>query len=235
MKLPPILILAGGLGSRVAHISGDYPKSMIKIGEKYFIEHQIKLFNNAGFKDIIFSVGYKEKIIKDFIQQDKFQNINIRAISDGSTPLGTGGAVINALSEVKNEFFVTYGDSFLDIDFKSFYLHSQKYECCMVTYQNHNKYDRSNCKYLKNGTLIYDKKAHDSDFDSIDCGMLYFKKSAFNNLNFPESFDLADLLAFKSKEGKLQGFEIHKRFFEIGSESGIQDLTKYLKEFESHE
>ncbi|MFC1546628.1 sugar phosphate nucleotidyltransferase, partial [bacterium] len=112
----PLILLAGGLATRLRPKTLEIPKSLISICGEPFIAHQLRLLKNKGIKDVIISIGYKGGQIIDFIKDGKDFGVNISYANDGSELLGTGGAILNALDFINNEsFFVMYGDSYLDI------------------------------------------------------------------------------------------------------------------------
>ena len=77
-----IIILAGGLGTRLSEYTKTIPKPMIKIRNKPIITHIINHYKSFGFDDFIIAAGYKGKIIKNYFKKNKF-NSNIRVIDTG--------------------------------------------------------------------------------------------------------------------------------------------------------
>lgn len=102
-----VVILCGGLGSRLAEETKIIPKPMIKIGNKPIISHIIKIYEKNGFKKFILATGYKSNIIKSYFKNSK----NIQCIYTGKRTL-TGGRVLKLKKYFKkNEnFMLTYGD-----------------------------------------------------------------------------------------------------------------------------
>ena len=93
-----------------------------------FLIRQINLFIRKGIKEIIICAGYKGKFIIDELKKYKFKNVKIKVIVE-PRKLGTGGAILNIFKQLNQNFFVTYGDSWLDIDYKeieSFFLSDKK-------------------------------------------------------------------------------------------------------------
>ena len=102
-----IIILCGGLGSRLAEETKLIPKPMVKIGKISILEHIIKIYQSYGFKEFILATGYKNKIIKNYFKNKK----NIKCVFTGKETM-TGGRILRLKKYFKkNEnFMMTYGD-----------------------------------------------------------------------------------------------------------------------------
>lgn len=106
------VILAGGFGTRLAHVVSDVPKPMAPIKEKPFLEYIIKTLKKQGFDSFIFLTGYKSECI-----EKHFKSLKNAAFIKEETALGTGGAILNAYDKLDDEFYVINGDTFFDIDY----------------------------------------------------------------------------------------------------------------------
>jgi len=109
-----LFILAGGLGTRLAHITKELPKAMAPIAGRPFLEWQIAGFRKQGFLDLVLLVGHKrEHIIEHFGDGSGFGVRIEYSIED--EPLGTGGACLKALAEHPCRHFVlANGDTYFD-------------------------------------------------------------------------------------------------------------------------
>lgn len=114
-----IVILCGGLGTRISEETVKIPKPMVKIGNKPIMCHIIDYFSRFGFNDFLIAAGYKKEKIEEYFHNNKeYENINI--IDTGEETL-TGGRVLRLKDQLENEknFFMTYGDGLCDIDLNS--------------------------------------------------------------------------------------------------------------------
>ena len=102
-----VVILCGGLGSRLAEETKLIPKPMVKIGKIPIVQHIINYFKFYGFKDFILATGYKNLIINKYFKKNK----NIKCIFTGKNTL-TGGRVLRLKKYFKKneDFLLTYGD-----------------------------------------------------------------------------------------------------------------------------
>ena len=112
--MPPIAILAGGLATRLRPLTTGIPKSMVEVAGAPFIEHQLRLLVREGFKAIVLCTGHLGDQIESFVGNGSRFGCSVQYSKDGSTPLGTGGALLRAAPLLGTSFMVTYGDSYLD-------------------------------------------------------------------------------------------------------------------------
>ena len=120
-----VIILAGGLGTRMSEETDFIPKPMSKIGKKPILWHLLKYYNHFGFKDFVICSGYKSKIIKSYFNnEDNFLNsINVKVVFTGKHS-NTGERIKRVQRLIKNDFMLTYGDAVSDInlnDLKKFH------------------------------------------------------------------------------------------------------------------
>lgn len=229
--LPTVLILAGGMGTRLHPLTLELPKSMILVNRKPFIEHQVKLMRDKGFREFVICVGNYSHKIRDFLKDGSQFGVRVRySYEDKDNLLGTGGAIKNALSLVEENFCVLYGDSYLDEDlpraFKKF-LNSKK-NGLMTVFKNNNSWDQSNVVFEKNEIQKYNKNLSQTDMKHIDYGFGAFTKKAFESFDSKKPFDLSVLYSNLLGADDLYGYEVFHRFYEIGSFTGIKQLEHYL-------
>ena len=101
----PVVILAGGIGSRLGKLTKKTPKALVKINGKPFIYYQLNLLRKKGIKEVILCIGYLGGQIKKYVGDGKKFNLNVK-YSYEKKLLGTGGAVKNAFSFIKKDFFI---------------------------------------------------------------------------------------------------------------------------------
>ena len=223
----PIVILCGGLGTRVQQEYKGIPKSLIPINGIPFLDIQIMSLVKSGFKSFYLSTGYLGELIEDHISKNSmYKNITIKIIRDSSHALGTGGALKNVAKHISSPFFVIYGDSYLDINYKKMFKTYKLNQGPMISiYKNYNLFDKSNCWF--EGDILRYSKEHSEIFDYIDYGVSIYENCYFES--YHDSFDLSLLQENYSKIGKLQFYKNKKRFYEIGSIQGIKELSQFLK------
>lgn len=229
--LPTTIILAGGLGSRLKNLTKEKPKAMIKINNKPFIYHQLNLLKQKKIKNVVICTGHFSNLIQEYVGNGRDFGLNVKYSYDGKNLLGTGGAVKKATQSLQDYFFILYGDSYLDISFEDlykYYLANGK-KPVMSLIKNNNMWDKSNIIFNKKKITCYEKNSKNKEMQYIDYGLSILNKSDFEQNSYGEIFDLSELFTDLARENKLLGYEYKKRFYEIGSTSGINDLSLYLK------
>ena len=111
------IILAGGLGTRLRSAVSDLPKVMAPVGNRPFLELVLERLAAGGVDRAILATGYlREKIRYHF--GDQFKSIELR-YSEETEPLGTGGAIVQALSLIESEnVLVLNGDTYFELDYR---------------------------------------------------------------------------------------------------------------------
>lgn len=114
------IILAGGIGSRLKSVSGDIPKPMMPVGGRPFLEYLLAMLDAAGIARVTLSVGYRHEVIRSHFGT-KF-NKTALSYSIEDHPLGTGGALAQAIRSTKSEYLaILNGDSYFNVDIKGFF------------------------------------------------------------------------------------------------------------------
>ncbi len=226
-----IAVIAGGFATRLYPITKKIPKSLIEVAGKPFILHQIELFKKNNISDAVLCLGNLGEQIVDLVGDGKKFGLNVSYSFDGDKPLGTGGAILKALPYLKDDFFVIYGDSYLDIDFKAIteYYYKAGKPALMTVFKNNNVGDKSNVVFRNGEIIVYDKKNISDEMDYIDYGLGVFNKKIFDYFLGTETLDLAVVYQTLLSKKLLAGYEINKRFYQIGTKEGILETENYLK------
>jgi MurNAc alpha-1-phosphate uridylyltransferase len=227
----PLVLLAGGMATRLGELTETTPKSLIEIAGRPFIEYQLKSFASAGFSQIVVCVGNLSEKIINFVGDGSQYGLQVRYSFDGDEQLGTGGAIRKALPFLENNFFVQYGDSFLKFNYQELEREFNKNPdpCLMTIYENHNSFDKSNVEIFEGKRISYSKSSPSPEMNFIDYGCMILDGKLFGDFKTPTKFDLSYYLEHLSRRGLLSGFQVQKRFFEIGSLQGIQVFDEYVR------
>jgi MurNAc alpha-1-phosphate uridylyltransferase len=228
----PLAILAGGYATRLGSLTKDFPKCLIEINGRPFVDWQLDLLVKKGYTKFVFCVSHKSDLILNHLGDGSDRSIEIQYSFDGNTQLGTGGAIKKALPILGGEFGVIYGDSYLPIDYFKVEQHfiKSRSESLMTIYKNENRFDTSNVEFFNGKIIDYKKGKKNCKMQYIDYGLSFFRAPTFHQWNNRSSFDLSNVLHKLAKGNQLDGYEISDRFYEIGSFRGIEEFSHYLRE-----
>ena len=228
--MPPIAVLAGGLGTRLGEITAAIPKAMVEVAGRPYVAHQLEVFARRGLTDAVFCIGHLGEQIEDFVGDGGRFGLAVHYSRDGEALRGTGGAIRRAMPLLGDEFLVTYGDSYLDISYAEVVqaFRASHAAALMTVFRNSDRWDSSNVEFADGRVVVYDKAQRTERMQHIDYGLLAMKPAAFAGWEDVGSFDLAAVLTPMANAGRLAGFETQTRFYEIGSRSGIVDLSERL-------
>jgi NDP-sugar pyrophosphorylase family protein len=222
------VILAGGLGTRMRPLTETCPKTLLPVRGRPFAWHQLHWLAAQGISEVIYCIGHQGDMIRRYWAEQPSPVPSIRFVDEGEQLRGTAGALHLALEEgvLDENFFVLYGDSFLPVEFGPVWqaFQASHEPALMTVLRNEGRWDRSNVIYQPGRVLLYDKSASPG-MQFIDYGLSCLRRDLFDS---PTPADLATLFHELSLQGRLAAFEVHQRFYEIGSAEGLRDFENYL-------
>ncbi len=123
-----MIIVCGGRGRRMGNLTNKIPKPLIKIGGKTIIEHKIRYYKKQGINDFIFCLGYKSKLIKNFLIKKLPKSI----FHDGGTNPGILKRIFLVKKHIKDYTIISYGDTLAQINLKNLINNHKKSKCFMT-------------------------------------------------------------------------------------------------------
>ena len=121
-----VIILAGGLGTRLPEFTKKVPKPMIKINNKPILIHIMNHYIKFGFKDFIIAAGYKANIIKEYFKSSPIKKCKVQIIDTGNKSM-TGGRLKRLKKYLGNDtFMMTYGDGLSNVNLNKLYKFHKK-------------------------------------------------------------------------------------------------------------
>ncbi len=119
-----VVLMAGGKGSRLKHLTENLPKPLLKAGKRPILESILESFLSFGFTKFYFSVNYLSHMILDHFGNGEKWGVSIEYLHE-DTPLGTAGA-LSLLPEQQHSFFVMNGDILASVDFRKLLLQHEE-------------------------------------------------------------------------------------------------------------
>ena len=219
-----VVILAGGLGTRISEYTKTVPKPMIKINNKPIIFHIMKHYSNYGFKDFYIAAGYKKKIIKDYFKK-KFYDWKVNVIDTGQKTM-TGGRLKRLKKFFKDEtFLLTYGDGLSNINLTKL-LNFHKKNKSMVTMTAVRPPARFGAIKIKGSRVTYFKEKSKMDEGWINGGFFVIESEFLKYIKSDNTFLEREPLEKITKSRKLSAFK-HQGYWQCVDT--IRDLERARK------
>lgn len=231
-----VVILAGGFGTRMRHHTAETPKALIPVAGAPFAHHQLALLAKQGITQVLYSIGYLGEHIREFVGDGSAFGIDVQYVDEGGQLRGTAGALRLAADAglLSAEFGVLYGDSYLPIPLDPVWaaFRSSGRDALMTVT------DRSGLRHARN--VVFDGERvvrYEKNLDPpptemrfIDYGISALRTDAVRELVPPDkTTDLSSLFGALATAGRLTGYAVSDRFYEVGSDQGLADLERFLR------
>lgn len=227
--LPPVCILAGGLGTRLGDRVRSVPKPLIEVAGQPFLLHQLRLLADHGAERVVLCVGYLGALIEERVGLGRY-GLRIDYSHDAAGLDGTLGAIRRALPLLGEPFLVLYGDTYLRLDYRAAAAawQASTLPAMMTVLRNDDRWEASNAVYAEGRVLVYDKHAPVPEMRWIDYGLGGLAPESVALVD-PAECDLAGLYGTLAAQGRLFGYEVAERFYEIGTPSGLAATDAFLR------
>lgn len=185
---------------------------MAPIKDKPFLEFIFKYLKEQGIKEVILAVSYKYEVIKEYFK-DEFLGIKI-TYSIEKEPLGTGGAIREALEFVKNESYVLNGDTFFNINLTKLKLSGSQICLALKQMQDFDRYGTVEL-YSENYIKLFKEKEFTKQ-GLINGGIYLLSKDIFKGFTLQEKFSFEEFLQQNHKNLKARAEIFDDYFIDIG-------------------
>lgn len=209
------LLLCGGLGTRLRSVSGNSPKCLMKVNNRPFLLYLLDLLKSNHFQDVVLCTGHgHDQIQKEIGSAYKGSSIKY---SRENSPLGTGGAIVQASQKLESEWFlVMNGDSYCFFDLNAQSLLKIKKSLIFV----HKVPDVSRFGAIEfdkqNNVLSFQEKNVQSTPGYINAGIYWLHRSCIDSLR-RNTFISMEKEVLPSLLGELQAVQCHHGFIDIGT------------------
>jgi D-glycero-alpha-D-manno-heptose 1-phosphate guanylyltransferase len=188
-----VIILAGGLGTRLRSVVADLPKCMAPVNGRPFLDILIERLRRQGAGRIILSTGYLSEVVEDWVRtHHPGEDI---LFSREETPLGTGGAILKALAfSEREDVLVCNGDTLFDVDVASLYtFHRSQGGECTIALKPMRDFERYGTVELgEDGWIRAFREKEPCQEGLINGGVYVINKASLLSESFPEKFSFED-------------------------------------------
>ncbi len=222
-----VIILAGGLGTRLSEYTKTIPKPMVKILGVPLIVHIMKHYAKNGFKKFLIAAGYKGEIIKKYFNKKKF-GWEVKVIQTGQRTM-TGGRLKRLKNYIGNDtFMMTYGDGVSNINLKRLLKHHKKRKK-MITVTAVRPPARFGVLKLKGNNVVYFKEKSKLDEGWINGGFFVIEPKFIKFIKNDKTFLEKEPLEKALKVKQLNAYK-HSDFWQcVDTKRDKDKLEKVLK------
>jgi histidinol-phosphate phosphatase family protein len=230
--MQPVVVLAGGHGTRVRHLTGpELPKALLPVDGRPFIDFKLASLAAAGATDVVLLAGHGGHALREHVGGAAL-GLRVMYLDEGDELLGTGGAIARALPQLADPFWVTYGDTLLEVPMADVERALDEGDTLgvMTTFENRDRWARSNVSVADGLVIAHEKGDPPGTHRWIDYGMLFLRKQAFGGYQAGSQFDLGDVLRSLVAERRLAAFPVRERFRDIGTEEAWRETDAWAHE-----
>jgi mannose-1-phosphate guanylyltransferase/phosphomannomutase len=223
------VVLAGGLGTRLSEVTkGRIAKAMVDVNGKPFLDYKIESLIRMGFQSIDLLIANHGHQIESHIQKLNARDVDFRFFFDGPTLLGTAGSIAAIRSELPNVFWVTYGDSLVEIDVLAAELVcSDVKRSIMTVYRNCNEIEPSNVEFdaTEMNVTKYGKESNSGHFEWIDYGMMRFAVEMFDQIPNNKHSDLNSVIINQINNKNMTAYPVYSPYWDIGNPQRLAETA----------
>ncbi len=234
-----MILLCGGLGSRLRKVIGESQKTMVSINGKPFLKLLIDYYKKNGIDRFILACGYKSNEVLDYFKNNK-EDVEIVCVEE-KEKLGTAGAIKNCFDFIKNDLvYVANGDTLFKVDITKLEKNMTKINSdisiMLNVVHNADRYGEVELDYVddKSGRIInfYEKKKQTDEREKLINGGIYLmRKDLINDIEKNKNVSLEKEMMPKWVREKIVGGVVGEGdFLDIGTESSIKEA--FLKKYE---
>lgn len=223
------IILVGGFGTRLRAVLPDVPKPMAPLHDKPFLAYLLDYLHAQGITDVIFSVHYLREKIQAYFHTS-YAGLTIQ-YAEEEQPLGTGGAIVNALSLARQDepIFVLNGDTFIKLNYQAMHAQHQQTQASMTmalrAVDEGSRYGRV---VTENNIVTAFREKGEHGPALINAGVYLIHPTLFTTFALPTQFSIeTDFLFPHAATIKPHAFITHDYFIDIGIP---EDYARALQE-----
>ena len=222
-NMPQVVVLAGGLGTRLGKIAADKPKSLIEIVDKPILGHILDWAQSQGCKKALILTGHLGEKFADFSHQGLALTFH-----QESEPLGTGGALWNAKKYLEDEFILLWGDDYHPINYTSIVSHHRKNQA-QLTMTVTGSHESMNLHFKEGKVIDYNKAKPSSNFNGYEAGTSVVKKELIETYGKEGKWSWEETV-YPKLAGEIVAYFDDTPFWDMGTPERLSRLEEFFKQ-----
>jgi D-glycero-alpha-D-manno-heptose 1-phosphate guanylyltransferase len=227
-----VIILAGGLGTRLKGVVSDRPKCMAEVNGRPFLFYLLYSLEGKGIDKVVLSLGYMNEKVVSWLQERRKEFSFVIDYVIEEKPLGTGGGIKLALTKTKeDDVLILNGDTFFDIDLSSFYaFHKDKKAAISLALKPMTMFSRYGTVEVKDDRVTRFNEKQFCEKGLINGGVYLIDKTKIDLGLLPQTFSFEkDVLEKQVTKNTLYGKTFSSYFIDIGIP---EDYNKAQEDFQ---
>ena len=225
-----VILMAGGLGTRLRPLTDSTPKPMLHVGNKPILETIIDGFKQYGFANFVLSVNYKKEIIKDYFQDGSAFDVSISYIEEEKR-LGTAGALSLLNERPSGPVFVMNGDLLTQVNFEQLLLFHQETNAVATMCVREYEYQIPYGVIETDGQQLVSIKEKPVHRSFVNAGIYVLSPEVFDFIPQGEFYDMPDLFKqLMDDNSNVSAFPVREYWLDIGRISDFERANSDYKE-----
>lgn len=225
-----VILMAGGLGTRLRPLTENIPKPMLNVGSKPILETIIEGFKHYGFTNFIISVNYKKEIIQDYFQDGSALGVTISYIEEDKR-MGTAGALSLLKERPSRPIFVMNGDLLTQINFEQLLQFHEETESAATMCVREYEYQIPYGVIETDGQQLVSIKEKPMQRNFVNAGIYVLSPEVFDYIPKGVFYDMPDLFKRLMDEPKnISAFPVREYWLDIGRMSDFERANSDYKE-----
>ena len=223
VEMPQVVVLAGGLGTRLGDLTQRIPKSLVEVDDKPIIGHILDWISDQGCNRALILTGH----LGEQFEQYTHHTVSLTYVQEPQ-PLGTGGALWNAVDYLEPEFILLWGDDFHPIDYQKLVIRHRD-DANLMTMTVTESHETMNLQHRDGRVIKYDKHNSTPDFNGYEAGTSVVSKRIVLLFGRDGKWSWEDTV-YPKLSGKIGAHIDNTKFWDMGTPERLSKLIEFLKQ-----